>query len=168
MNTHFARLQHYWQQRSIRERIMLSALGAFLLLTSLSSLLISAHEARQRLLQKRPLLQHQLLQLRQQAARLPRLQAQALPVQAEALDLPGAARQLLQASGLILPTDSLQAAGPRQLQLHAQLPFDAWLGAAGQLQSQMALRLTRCQITTVKTAEGLVSIEAVFALPEPR
>lgn len=168
MKIYLTQLQHYWSQRSSRERQLLILLGAFLLISALASLLFKAHDARQRLLQKRPLLQQQLMQLKHQAQDLPRLQAQALPAQPNTGTLLTTARQLLQTSGLSLPEGSLQSAGPHQLQLNARLPFDLWLAALAQLQSSMTLRLTRCQITADKTATGLVHIDAVFALPEPQ
>ncbi|MBP9713761.1 MAG: type II secretion system protein M [Sterolibacterium sp.] len=163
---HLQPLIALWQSRAPRERQFLAALGIFILAALLAQGLWSAHQARLRLHRQIPLLQQQLDTLQQQAAAIRALQSQPLQPPAHAGSLLQTATTLASHTGLTLTSGQLQAEGARQLRLRASLPFDRWLDVVATWQQNAQLRLIQLKLSPEPTS-GQVSIDALFALPDP-
>lgn len=167
MKQYIALLQAIWQTRAPRERTFLAALGIFLVCALLAQSLWSAHQARARLRQQLPLLQQQLDTLQKQAGDIRALQGQPLTPAPATAALLSTATALMRNAGLNLTPAQLQAEGPRQLRLRAELPFDRWLDGVGALQRNAQLRLLQGKVEAIDGSPGQVRIDALFALPEP-
>lgn len=158
--------QHHWQNRSPRERQMLSLLAVFILVASLLQLLWTAHEARQRLTPQIPRLSQQLAVMQQQAAAIRNLNTQPLLPHASGAALLAAARNQLSLAGLNLAEEDLVMLSQQQLQLRGQLAFDAWLVASAALQQEHQLRLLQVRLQAIAGQPGVVRVDALFTLPE--
>ena len=159
-------LRLHWQNRSPRERQLLSLLILFIVAASLAQLLWSAHEARQRLSSQIPRLNQQLAVMHQQATDLRHLRTQPLPPQTSGTALLTAARSQLSQAGLEIAEQDLVMISPHQLQLRSQLAFDTWLEAIAALQQENQLRLLQVRLEAIAAQPGMARIDAVFALPE--
>lgn len=155
-----------WQSRALRERQFLAALGIFILTALLAQGLWSAHQARLRLHRQLPQMQQQLDTLQQQSAAIRALQSQPVQPPANSGSLLQTALTLANNAGLGLAAGQLQAEGPRQLRLRASLPFDRWLDVVAAWQQNAQLRLIQLKLNPEATS-GQVSIDALFALPDP-
>lgn len=157
------RLREFWQARDKRERLLLTAVAALILLAAYVWLLIAADRGRGEL-------SAALLSLRSEAARLERdaTEIESLrqrpPVKTPASDLRALAQAQAGAAGLSRTLSRADAPSANQLQVSfAATPFADWLLWLKGMQAQQ-LRLDSCRIEAMATP-GLVSVTASLSRP---
>jgi type II secretory pathway component PulM len=161
------RIRHFWAGRQDREKAFLIVLAAAVAVALLAQMLWTSHEARTRLRKQLPQLEQQVETLRRKAADLQQLKAQpSLAAPAEGSALLATAASAAKAVGLAEAAAKLQLEGTRRLRLRATVPFDRWLQWTAALQRDGQVRLVSCRIDAAATP-GLVSVDALYALPDP-
>lgn len=162
------RLRRAWAEKHPRERSFLIALAAFVTCAALVQGIWSARSESGRLRKQVPQLRMKAEVMQRQAAEIRQLQAQAKSAGAATLEgsaLVAAASSAAKLGGLGLEASQLQSEGPRQIRLRATLPFDRWLEWTAAVQTELRLRLIRCQIDSTEDP-GRVKIDALLALPD--
>jgi type II secretory pathway component PulM len=167
MNALAQRMRHFWAGRQDREKAFLIVLAAVVTVGLLAQMLWTSHQARARLRKQLPQLEQQVETLRRKAADLQQLKAQpSLAAPGEGSALLATAATAAKAVGLPEAAAKLQLEGVRRLRLRATVPFDRWLQWTAALQRDGQVRLVSCKVEAAATA-GLVSVDALFALPDP-
>lgn len=160
-------LRQAWAARAPRERRFLTVLAIFVAIALLAQGLWSARHESARMRKQIPQLRVQAEIMQRQANEIKQLQAPSRPAAAalEGNALLAAAGTVAKVGGLSLAATQLQLEGPRQLRLHATLPFDRWLEWVAAIQADLRLRVVRCQIDGAEDP-GFVKIDALLALPD--
>lgn len=157
----------FWAARQPRERTFLLTLTVLVALALVSQTLWSSYQARTRLKKQLPELRHQVEDLKQKANELQQIKSQppvALPADGNALL--ATATAAANATGLPEVVSQMKLEGPRRVRVRGTLPFDRWLDWTAALQRDGQIRLVSCHVDTA-TNRGTVTIDALFALPEP-
>lgn len=157
-------LRAYWQSRSSRDREIIVAISAIVLIMVLYAYLwLPMNEARDRLRKELPKLRGAAQQMEMQAKEVAQLRGTPTPTAS------GAAQDVIDKSaeraglkGELTQVTSLSSERT-QVTLNA-VAFDRWVEWTRTLASESALRVESAQVTA--TGEpGMVKVQAVLALP---
>lgn len=149
-----------WAQRSARERRVLLLGGILLALLLLAQWLWSAHHGRRALRERLPQQAQQLAEIKAAAQEWQRLAA--LPRRPPPLLGEAARRQLAGGAQALGLTADWREGG--RLALRGRCAFDDWLRWLETVRRDHGLIVTQAQVG--KLAPGIVTVDAVLALPE--
>jgi len=152
------RLRSFWQARDKRERQLLAALAALLLLAAYAWLVIGVGKARSELSASLASLRIQAARLERDAGEIQSLRQRSVAKTA-ALDLRALAQAQAGAAGLTRALQRVDAPSSNQVQVvFAAVAFADWLVWLNGMQAQQ-LRLESCRLEALATP-GLVSVTA--------
>ncbi len=162
-----ARLGKAWESRSPRDRSIIAALAAVLVIAGYLALVMSAQRARVPLRNSVTTLQGEAARLEQQALEYAHLRA-APAATASTTDLRTLVQARIDAAGLASALVRLDATDADQVVVvFGAVPFTAWLDLVVGLSSQQA-RLDACRIEALATSPGLVSVTATVVRAKPQ
>jgi type II secretory pathway component PulM len=156
-------LTGFWTTRSARERSVLLAGAALVVLAALyATLWDPAMTARGRLSATLPKLRAQLEDMRLQKREIELLRKTLGPVSASA-DLRALLRAAVERGPFPRAVERIEwRGGDRVVVAAASVGFDQWLDWTRSLQRELGVRVDSCEITALPQP-GLVRVEAVFA-----
>lgn len=159
-----ARLRMLWQARSPRERVVLGALAAVIVVGGYVSFVQSAEQARGRLAASVLELRASAARLDRQARELRRLRGAPAPAVSRA-ELRSVVRNQAGASGLSSAIGRLDAPDANRVVVSfGAVAFSRWLQWVAALQAQR-VRLAACRIVAL-SAPGMVSVTATLERPQ--
>ena len=154
-------LRTAWESRSPRDRAILTALAALLVVAGYVSLVLSAQRARGPLRTSVTTLQGQAERLDQQALEYAHLRA-APRVSASSTVLRSLVQDQVDEAGLATALVRIDAPDPDQaVVVFGAIAFSDWLNLIVGLQSQH-IRLDTCRIEALASAPGQVSVTATL------
>ena len=157
-------LRAYWQGRSPRDRQIIMAISAIVLIAVLYAYLwLPMNEARDQLRKDLPKLRSAARQMEMQAKEVAQLRGTPIPAASGAAqDVIGKSAERAGLKGELTQVTSLSPERT-QVTLNA-VAFDRWVEWTRTLASESALRVESAQVTA--TGEpGMVKVQAVLALP---